>query len=323
MDNELNLFDLFLLAWRGCKRAVKALWRTFMCAMHLTIRKWWISLPVLAIFIAGALIFTRKDNLTYKVYAVAKLNGPTLNLFNEVFRPLQSGVFFNEPPEVAQYIYNHTARRFETFPVIDCLRDNIIDYVDFDRDVKPTDTVNWQMRDHICIQFRAKYRDLGQVPTIERELLSYFNGNESMQHAYRAALPVMERKVQFCHTQIEKLDSLTSSFYFNNKELSLQESSNNTIITGEQSARSMELFLPAIYEHIDYTQKVDVQRSTYTAPIALESHFAVNPDPVNSRAKMLVIFILAGWIVSLAIAWGVEKRETSRKEVLRAVHGAK
>ena len=307
MDNEMNLFDLCLLAWRGCKRAVKALWRTFMSAMRLTIRKWWISLPVLAIFIAGALIYTRKDNLTYKVYAVAKLNGPTLNLFNEVFRPLQSGVFFNGTPEVAQHIYDHTARHFETFPVIDCLRDNIIDYVDFDRKVKPTDTVNWQMRDHICIQFRIKYCDLGQVLTIEKQLLSYLNGNEAMQHAYRAALPVMERKVQFCHTQIEKLDSLTSSFYFKNNELSLQESSNNTIVTGEQSNRSMELFLPAIYAHIDYTQKVDVQRAAYTAPVALESHFAVNPDPVNSRAKMLVLFILAGWIVSLAIAWGVER----------------
>ena len=129
MDNELNLFDLFLLAWRGCKRAMKALWRTCVCAIRLTIRKWWISLPVLVLFIAGALIYTRQDNLTYKVYAVAKLNGPTLNLFNEVFRPLQSGVFFNGTPEVAHYIYDRTARRFETFPVIDCLRDNIIDEI--------------------------------------------------------------------------------------------------------------------------------------------------------------------------------------------------
>ena len=307
MDNELNLFDLFLLAWRGCKRAMKALWRTCVCAIRLTIRKWWISLPVLVLFIAGALIYTRQDNLTYKVYAVAKLNGPTLNLFNEVFRPLQSGVFFNGTPEVAQHIYDRTARRFETFPVIDCLRDNIIDYVDFDRDIKPTDTVNWQMRDHICIQFRIKYRDLAEVPTIEKQLIAYFNGNESMQHAYKSALPVMDRKVQFCHTQIEKLDSLTTAFYFNKKELSLQESSNNTIVTGEQSSRSVELFLPAIYAHIDYTQQVDVQRASYTAPVALEDHFAVNPDPINSRGKMLVLFILAGWLVSLAIAWGVEK----------------
>lgn len=314
MEKETNLFDLFLMAWHAFKRGSLCLWHFVVETVRLTFRKWWITFPILALFIGLSFYYTRQENATYKVYAVATLNGPSLVQFDEVFRTLQSGVFFGELPTIAQPILDRVAYRFETFPVIDCLRDSTIDYIDFKRKTTYKDTVDWQMRDHICIQFRVKYKDLSQIPAIEEHLLEYLNTNEAMQRAYQASLPMLDREVVFCHDQVEKLDSLTSAFYFNNV-LSLGEHSTNTIVAGDFNDRRIKLFLPTIYQHMDYTRKLDIRRAEAVAPVVLANHFAVNPRVVNGKLRMLVLFAFVGWIVGLFIAKGVECRCKRKKKV--------
>lgn len=305
MEKETNLFDLFLMAWRGVKRVCRCLWQFMKDIVRLTFRKYWITLPIVLLFIALSFYYTRQENSIYKVYSVATLNGPSLALFDEVFRPLQSGVFLGENPAIAQPIHNRVAYRFETFPVIDNRRDSTIDYIDFNRRTNYKDTVDWQMRDHICIQFMVKHKHLSQIPAIEQQLLEYLNTNEAMQRAYKASLPMLDREVVFCHDQVEKLDSLTSAFYFNNV-LTLGEHSANTIVAGDFNDRRIELFLPMIYQHIDYTRKLDIRRAEATAPVVLASHFAINPHVVNGKLRMLVLFAFVGWLVGLFIAKGVE-----------------
>lgn len=300
MEKELTLLDVLLMIGRACKRMGRRVVNWFCCACRITWRKWWIVLPVVALFIAGSLYYSRLDNRIYKAYAVATLHGPSLLAFDDVFRPLCSGAFVGEQPAIAQAVKNRTAYRFETFPVVDCLRDSTIDYIDFDRKSTPSDTIQWQMRDHICIQFRIKHKDLPSLPSIEHDLLTYLNTNPSLLRDYEASLQSMDREVLFCHTQIEKLDSLTSAFYFQNT-LTMGEKGNTTIVSNEMNNRRIRLFLPEIYSHFDYTRRLDIRRAKATAPVVLASHFALNPHPVNGRLKMLLLFALVGWIVGVLL----------------------
>ena len=302
---EMNLFDVCLWAWRGLKRTCKRIVCGIRRAFALTLRKWWLTLPLLVLFIGGALWYSRMENRTYKVYAVATLNGPSLSLFHEVFRPLESGIFTGTQPAIADMLHNRTIYRFETFPVVDCLRDSTIDYIDFKRKSSYTDTIQWQMRDHICIQFRMKYRNLSQIPLAEEQLMDYLNSNAAMTEAYQSFMPTMEREVAFCHDQIEKLDSLTSVYYFENM-LSHEGKENSMILTGNLNYREIELFLPSIYDHIAYTRNLDVRRAKAQAPIVLASHFAVHPTPTNSPMKMVVLFVFAGWLLAFGLAWLIE-----------------
>ena len=41
----------------------------------------------------------------------------------------------------------------------------------------------------------------------------------------------------------------------------------------------------------------------------LENQFAVDPKPVNGRMKMLILFLLFGWVVGCAIAELTDKRK--------------
>ncbi len=44
----------------------------------------------MALAVAAALYYTRPDNITYKINAVALLNGPTIQQFEKAFAPVQA-----------------------------------------------------------------------------------------------------------------------------------------------------------------------------------------------------------------------------------------
>ena len=308
MDKEMNFFDLCAACGRAIGRGCKALWQVLERMVRLTYRYWWVVLTLMVLAVAAALYYTRPGNATYKMNAVAIINGPSIQQFEQAFAPLRTPNLLDSVSPVAQCMKKYHIYAFTTYRVIDCLDDKTADYVDFKGSSSATDTVRVQMDDRLCLQFRIKERNIRAVPEIEQVIMDYLNSNDAMQQSYRTYEANLREEAQFNHSQARKLDSLTTHYYFYSP--SAMEP-NAYVGTGVNfyGDRQVRLFLDKIYKHQQHLQQVDYKMQLATAPVVLENHFIADPKPVNGRMKVLIVYILLAWAGGCALAEIIDRRK--------------
>ena len=308
MERELNFFDLCVLTGRAIGRGCAALGRLLGHMIRLTYRYWWIVITLVILAVAAALYYTREENTIYKANAVAFLNGVSIQQFEQAYAPFRSAKLLPEDSQLLQLMKEYKVSNFNTYRVIDCLGDDVADKIDFSGSSSSTDTVNVQMQDRICLQFRIKSRHLELLPEVEQEVLSILNANEALQRAYKVYLQGMEDQVKFNHSQFVKLDSLTTHYYFHGHPGSepLGTVRDGMVFMGDWR---VHLFLDEIYDHQTHTDKMDQRMQFVTAPVVLENHFTLDPNPVNGRRKILFLFVLMGWIGGCVLAELLDKRK--------------
>lgn len=303
----MNFFDLCVAFGRAIGRGFAACWRVLERMIRLSYRYWYVVVTILVLAIAAALYYCRQENLTYKMNAVAMLNGPSIQQFEQSYAPLLSGRLLPDEAAITPYIKDKVATHFMTYRVIDCLDDGMPDYIDFKHKSQPTDTVKVQMQDRLCLQFRIKAKNMDQVPAIEQALLAWFNSNDAMQQSFTMYRSNLSQEVAFNHSQAQKLDSLTSSYYFNVPSTTrpMNFGGNGVHFYGD---RRIELFLDDIYDQHQYMQLKDYRMEFATAPVTFENHFFAYPIPVNNPIKMIVIFFFLGWLFGCGIAEIIDRR---------------
>ena len=72
--------------------------------VRLTYRYWYIVVTILILAIAAAVYSSRNDNLTYKMNAVAMLNGPSIQQFEQAYAPLLSSRMLPEEEAITPFI---------------------------------------------------------------------------------------------------------------------------------------------------------------------------------------------------------------------------
>lgn len=307
---EMNLFDLCALIGHKIASGIKSLIVGMGYAIRLSYRQWWIVLIIVSIAVALGLYYSRENNRIYKVDAVAVLNGATKDVVSQEFTALSRTHYkFNHQnlatilsisPEIANK--NHS---FRTYDVIDCLADDIVDYIDFDRDVPFTDTLAVHIPDMLALQFRTK--DPNNVPLLQEAILQYLNTREGILSPHAQFYTNLQRTAKFHHDQLEKLDSLTSAFYFSNEsQIQLQQDWSPGFVLGR---REIKLFLEDIQEEIEELYSVDQRLAYASAPVVLQTAFTVNPHAINGPIKCSVIALLLGWAFALVIAALVEQHK--------------
>ena len=310
MENkEMNFFDLCAMVGRWIGQAWTACCQLLAHMLRMTYRYWWVVCTLMVLAIAAAMYYTRPANIAYKVNAVALLNGPSIQQFDQRYTSLLAKQMLPEDAAVAQLMEEQKVYGFSSYRVIDCLHDGVADYVDYKGKVSPLDTTNVQMNDRIGLQFCIKTRNLEYVPMIEQAMLDYLNADEAMQQSYAVYLKNLREEAAFNHRQALKLDSLTSQYYFNNPAIGQADTrayNNGVAFYGD---RRIRLFLEEIYEQHEHMQKVDYRLQLATAPVVLENHFNIDPKPLNGRPKCLVIFLLLGWIGGCVLAELIDKRK--------------
>jgi len=312
-EREMNFFDLCRVCFDGICRGVMACIRFIGALIRLTYRQWWVVLIVLAAVLTCINIYTRKDNRIYKVDAVAILNGPTVELAQEKIKRLSLSVSpkINADQNMVELLglpYDDVKHisHLQTFRVIDCLHDSVADYIDYDRKSSPLDTVCVQMPNRLCIQYRTKTPQNTEI--IEQAILNYLNSDPAMQAAFNTKSTVLNREVEFAKNQIEKLDSLTTAFYFE-QGTGLQAQgarAKEGIVLGR---REIKLFPGEVHGEFKRYQHLAYLQTFCTAPVVLEDHFTIHPAAVNGRQKMNIIGLLIGWLLGCVIAALVENRK--------------
>lgn len=310
-QREMNLFDLCQAIARGIGKSVKWLVWCFGEMLKLSFRQWWVVLIVVALCVAAALYYSREGNRSYKVDVVANLNGITNSMVSAEFERLNKAFYLTEQQNLATMLNidgelaNGTCR-FETFDVIDLLADTTIDMVDYDRSAPKMDTLYVHVPDMVAMRFRTKHPN--RVPELENAILNYLNTRPYFQSLYETYYKGLEREARFHRDQIEKLDSLTSVFYFsqNNREQMQMKVWESGMVLGR---REIDLFLEDVYLEMRESEYVNARLTVATAPVVLQSHFVINPLAVNGPWKMSAIAIVVGWLLGLMVAGLVENRK--------------
>ena len=126
-NREMNFFDLCVACARAVGRGCVALWHLFAHMLRLTYRYWWLVLTLVVVAVAGSWYYTRVENTIYKVNAVALLNGPTIQQFEQAYTPLRAGIPVEPDQPLNRYMTDREATCFTTFRVVDCFHDGIAD----------------------------------------------------------------------------------------------------------------------------------------------------------------------------------------------------
>lgn len=310
-QREMNLFDLCQAIARGIGKSVKWLVWCFGEMLKLSFRQWWVVLIVVALCVAAALYYSREGNRSYKVDVVANLNGITNSMVSAEFERLNKAFYLTEQQNLATMLNvdgelaNGTCG-FETFDVIDLLADTTIDMVDYDRSAPMMDTLYVHVPNMVAMRFRTKQPN--RVPEMENAILNYLNTRPYFQSLYETYYKGLEREARFHRDQIEKLDSLTSVFYFsqNNREQMQMKVWESGMVVGR---REIALFLEDVYLEMRESECVNARLAIATAPVVLQSHFVVNPRAVNGPLRMSAIAIVVGWLLGLMVAALVENRK--------------
>ena len=308
MEREMNFWDLCMACGRAIGRGCVALWQILSRMIRLTYRYWYIVLTLVILAIAAAVYHTRPENIEYRVNAIAYLNGATMQQFEKAFEPLQSGHLL--PPEAAvkEYLRNVNMTGFALYRVIDVHHDEVADFIDFKRKSSPNDTTEVQMQDRVCIQFRTRAHSLHLIPDMEKAILDYLNANEALQQSYAVYLENLKEAVAFNHRQAVKLDSLTSVYYYNAGTPASMVNSEGSGVNF-YGDRKIRLFLNDIYRQQLHTRLEDIRLQSASQPVVLENHFAVDPNPVSTRMKCVVIFFLLSWFGGCLIAELIDRRK--------------
>ena len=305
---EMNFWDLCVEIGKGIGRGCMAAWALLSRMIRLTYRYWYIVMTLIVLAVAAALYHTRPKNIKYRVNAIAMVNGASLQQFEQAFAPLKTGLMLPQDAKIGPYMRYKQAGHFNIFRVVDVHHDGTPDFIDFKRKSNPKDTLEVQMRDRVCIQFRTPAYAVPMIPEIEKAVLEVLNGNEALQQAYAAYLPNLREEVAFNHRQAVKLDSLTSAYYYNAgaSAATMGKDGSSVNFYGD---RKIRLFLDDIYRQHEHIQLGDFRLQLATAPVVLENHFVLDQKTVMTPAKCVILFFLLAWITGCLIAGVIDRRK--------------
>ena len=310
---ETSLFDLIYAACKACGRGINRIICLLSQMIRLSWRKAYIVLPLLILGLAAGIYWTRPENRKYKVEAVLILNGPTEFDVAQALMPIEFAV--DASMSETQNLQNllqlepgiaRVTTLFEHFPVIDFRHDSVPDMIDYKRSHKRSDTLDIVMDNRIAVRFRTK--NINSVPTVQQNLLQYLNSQPQIQAAFEAKKADIERFAEFCRVQTEVLDSFIVEFYFNQGTGSQNKVRpwSPGLVVGSREVQAMH---NDMFELLERRKQVTHELSLMTAPVVLDSNFALNPEPVRNPHIWRILFMLAGWIAGVVLAWLIEDRK--------------
>lgn len=308
----MNLFDLCAAICSGIGKGIMWVIGRLGDMLRLTYRQWWVVLIVLALSVSLALYYARPTNRIYKVNAIAQLNGVTNEMVRAEFQTLAMAIPQFEHQNLSNMLgIDHelacTNYRFETFNVIDLLADSTIDLIDYKQKFTRMDTLIVHMPNMIALQFYTKRPN--RLPEMQEAILNYLNALPHFQALYASHRTNIERNARFHHDQLEKLDSLTSVFYYSYNgynQLQLDSEADGLVL----GRREIDLFLDEVYQQMQEKEYTDARLALCSAPVVLQSGFTVDPRALNGPFCMTILGLLFGWLFGLIVAALVEYRKS-------------
>lgn len=302
---EINLLQLINIFFEWIMRILKKAFLFLGFLSQLFFKYWMVSFAIILLSLVVGLYLSRPSARIYKAEAMALFYGCELPTAKEVCGQLQNslvkekelslGAKLGIPDSIANSIV-----LIENFNVIDYLKDETQDLIDFKKNHSLTDTLNLIMQDRFYL--RIKMRNISYVKMVETAILQYFNSNPMIKREYEYAKAYLQSRIDLCDREMMRIDSLAKVSYFKdpNSKINFE---NDKLIVGEQEKQLFYKDLIQLTDIKSYSQKRLID---YKQPVAFPSGLKVNPLPINNRIKYTISSILIGVSIALLVAFILE-----------------
>lgn len=208
----MNLFDFLLLCCKAIVKFFKNLVVVLLQMIRLGLQYFWIVIPFAVLGFFAGWLWVKPFATTYK--------GNATIMYTEGMREVvQEGLFdflnltLEEKCEYGMTVEAMGAfDRLNIYNIIDSQADSIADYVDRDRSVGYSDTLDLIMRDRVHLEI--KMLGCSDFKPFETALFNFFNSQDYLLQADKRCKQIQNQRLDYYSKEVARLDSFSSYDYF-------------------------------------------------------------------------------------------------------------
>ena len=296
MENrDMSLFDFILLCFKALSKLVKNVAVLFLGLVRLGLQYFWVVFLFAALGLVGGWLWSKKFATTYKGHA-------TIVYAEGMREVVQEGIIdFLMLPRAEKIEYGLSEElldafsRLDFYNVIDCNADSVVDYIDEDRRVSLSDTINLVMRDRIHLVLKVKGMD--DLTSFEVALKNFFNSQEYIVKSFERCKAVQKDRLDYFTRELARLDSFSVYDYFERPRSLVMMEHKDFIIGSKQS-----LYYDAMMVVLEHKNHLDMQNMLTPEILNFQTPFVPYfLPPVYKYAIGLLVGGILGMIVVLMI----------------------
>lgn len=295
----MNLFDFILLCCRAIGRFFKKIGVLLLQAIRLSVQYCWVVIPFAILGIVGGWFWIKPQLTTYE-------GGVTI-IYAEGMRDIvQDGLFdFLNLPNEQKLEYGLTEeavegfRKISIYNIVDCNVDSIADFIDWDREINYTDTLNFVVRDRVHLEIEMF--GCNNFKAFEVALFNFFNSQNYLVEANKYCKDIQKQKLDYCTKEVARLDSFSTYDYFLRPRFLGAEWGNHLISEREQNLYYQDLLI--MLKKKNY---MEMQVLSTPNVINFQTPFVVKAMPPMYK---YLIGLCLGLLVGILVALGVKHRK--------------
>lgn len=317
MDNteqqEMNIFQVMARVGRSIGKFFCSILSIFGKIAQLAYKYKYLFVIFLALII-GLSVYQRRENAKmYRAKMHILINDGDVFTYKALLDQLSEYPKREKPDELVTamdtVISNEAAQKifgFETYHVIDINNDSIMDFVDYDNDIKMGDTSNVIVPNQMVIC--VKMSDLSYCAEIQDALLRYFSNNSYLSSLNISRLTTLEEKEWMFHNALLNLDSLQKVELLQGPNYSMefasQKERNKPFMTTKR-----QMYYNDMENLFDINQKIAEDMSTNLEVVTVISNLQPEKKLDNPTWKIILINTILGLALFSLIAIILEKKK--------------
>ena len=294
MENrDMSLFDFILLCFKALSKLVKNVAMLFLSLVCLGLQYFWVVFLFAALGVLAGWLWSKPFATTYKghstiVYAEGMREVVQEGIIDFLMLPRSEKIEYGLSEELLDAF-----SRLDFYNVIDCNADSVVDYIDEDRRVSLSDTINLVMRDRIHLVLKVKGMD--DLTSFEVALKNFFNSQEYLVKAFERCKAIQKDRLDYFTKEMARLDSFSTYDYFERPRSVVMMEHKDFIIGSKQS-----LYYDAMMVVLEHKNHLEMQDMLTPEIINFQTPFVPYfLPPVYKYAIGLMIGGILGMLVAL------------------------
>ena len=294
MENrDMSLFDFILLCFKALSKLVKNVAVLFLGLVRLGLQYFWVVFLFAALGVLAGWLWSKPFATTYKghstiVYAEGMREVVQEGIIDFLMLPRAEKIEYGLSEELLDAF-----SRLDFYNVIDCNADSVVDYIDEDRRVSLSDTINLVMRDRIHLVLKVKGMD--DLTSFEVALKNFFNSQEYLVKAFERCKAIQKDRLDYFTKEMARLDSFSTYDYFERPRSVVMMEHKDFIIGSKQS-----LYYDAMMVVLEHKNHLEMQDMLTPEIINFQTPFVPYfLPPVYKYAIGLMIGGILGMLVAL------------------------
>ncbi|MGN0186426.1 MAG: hypothetical protein ACI392_01600 [Paludibacteraceae bacterium] len=300
-NNELNLFDLIVMACKGIGRFFRWCGVSLLHLVRFSVQYIWIVGAFVIVFGVAGFFLTKPQFTTFRGGATILFVEEAAPMIAEYMQRLD---LYARVPYMATTLgmpdsLQKKISSIECYRWIDCKHDNTPDFVDFDNDKRyRSDTTDVVMNDRLYLRVEA--RGLYDMACVQQWLQTYFDAQPELTALSEQGRQVLRMNMQTYDREIQRLDSLANHDYFHN------ESQQTEVKNGLLLMKGKQLYYNDILNLI--TQRGWVETTLNQRPNNINFQNDIVVTSALSRMVRFALWLLGGYLLGVLVALCVAYR---------------